>query len=172
MAISVVWTPKASINYDPDDPVTTGLFGEIIDNEVFLYEWLGHGFTPAQAHSHNGVDSSLIPQVIGNGYSVSSSGFFGAGGGAAVSISGVAVGSGQRILVWADLGTTATSAPTIQIRHNGAVLSARTPNTATSEASILANDNTVRTGTLELFILPFGSANYTDAQLMYQIIQE
>ena len=61
-AISVSYTAIPSSDYDPDSPVTTGLFTDIIDNITYVYEWLGASYTAGaeQDHNHDGVNSSLI----------------------------------------------------------------------------------------------------------------
>ncbi|HKQ24082.1 MAG TPA: hypothetical protein VJT81_06535 [Burkholderiales bacterium] len=52
---------------DPDSPLSTGLMTKLRDNDINVAEWLGHGYTPAQAHDHDGVNSKLIPgNVAGN----------------------------------------------------------------------------------------------------------
>lgn len=46
---------------DPDSPVTTGLMTAIRDNAEHLEEWLGKDYTAAANHTHDGVDSALLP---------------------------------------------------------------------------------------------------------------
>jgi hypothetical protein len=49
---------------DPESPFTTALATAYRDNDVHNYEWIGYGYTPAQAHDHDGVNSKLLPSVI------------------------------------------------------------------------------------------------------------
>lgn len=60
-APSVAFTVIPDGDIDPDSPITTTLMTSIRDDLQHLREWLGHGFTPAQAHTHNGVDSAALP---------------------------------------------------------------------------------------------------------------
>lgn len=46
---------------DPDSPITTGLMTKLRDNDQHLEEWLGGDYTAAQNHTHDGVDSALLP---------------------------------------------------------------------------------------------------------------
>ncbi len=50
---------------DPESPITTGLMTSIRDNIVHVYEWIGYGYVAAQAHDHDGVNST---QLAGNIY--------------------------------------------------------------------------------------------------------
>lgn len=57
--------PDASI--DPDSIIDTTLMTQLRDNDIHLKEWLGFGYTASQAHTHDGVDSALLPgNVAGN----------------------------------------------------------------------------------------------------------
>lgn len=49
---------------DPESPITTSLMTALRDNDIHSYEWIGYGYTPAQAHDHDGVNSKLLPSVI------------------------------------------------------------------------------------------------------------
>jgi hypothetical protein len=49
---------------DPESPLTTSLMTAIRDNGTNNHEWIGYGYTPAQAHDHDGVNSKLLPSVI------------------------------------------------------------------------------------------------------------
>jgi hypothetical protein len=53
--------PDTSI--DTESPIDETLMTQIRDNIENLKEWLGYGYTPARAHSHDGVDSV---QITGN----------------------------------------------------------------------------------------------------------
>lgn len=54
---------------DPDSPVTTGLMTKLRDNDQHLEEWLGKDFTASVNHTHDGVDSALLPgNVFGTLY--------------------------------------------------------------------------------------------------------
>jgi len=55
------FTSIADAAIDPDSPITTGLLTQIRDSLVHLEEWLGHSFTAAQDHNHDGVNSALVP---------------------------------------------------------------------------------------------------------------
>lgn len=64
------WTDIADTSIDPDSPITTSLMTAIRDDLVHVKEWIGHGFTAQQAHTHNGVDSALVeigPNYVRNG---------------------------------------------------------------------------------------------------------
>lgn len=68
-APSVSFDTIPSSDYDPESPITTGLMGSIINRTQHNYEWLGYGYTPAQAHDHDGINSALLPgNVFGNLY--------------------------------------------------------------------------------------------------------
>lgn len=45
---------------DPESPITTAVMIGLRDNDVHNYEWIGYGYMPAQAHSHDGVDSTFL----------------------------------------------------------------------------------------------------------------
>ena len=63
------WTVIADAALAVDEPITTTLMTEIRDNLVNLQEWLGFGFTPAQAHNHDGVNSvQLTGNIVGQLY--------------------------------------------------------------------------------------------------------
>jgi len=53
--------PDTSI--DTESPIDETLMTQIRDNIENLREWLGYGYTPSRAHSHDGVDSV---QITGN----------------------------------------------------------------------------------------------------------
>lgn len=174
MAFTVSYSAIPNSDIDPDSPLATGLFQDLRDNTTFCLEYIGGGtgggYTPAAAHTHDGVNSAIVPQVTGIGYEISSSGFLGVGGGAAITIPSITIGPGQSLLVWGV--TYALYASAIQIRHDSTVISSRTPMESVGEMTIFANDDTERTGDLELFLLSSGSSHYNNAQIMYQIIQE
>lgn len=58
-SVSFVVIPDTDI--DPDSPITATLMTSIRNDLQHLREWLGHNYTPAQAHTHNGVDSAALP---------------------------------------------------------------------------------------------------------------
>lgn len=64
MAISKTWTTILDTAVAPEKPVDTVLVTAMRDNEIHNYEWIGYGYTPAQAHDHDGVNSKLLPSVI------------------------------------------------------------------------------------------------------------
>lgn len=66
-APSVAFTVIPDSDIDPESPITTTLMTAIRDDLQHLREWIGHGYTAAQAHSHDGIDSRLLPgNVAGN----------------------------------------------------------------------------------------------------------
>lgn len=60
---SKTWVDIADSQVDPDSPLDTVLMTGVRDDLVHLREWLGYGFTPAQAHVHNGTDSAFVVSV-------------------------------------------------------------------------------------------------------------
>lgn len=69
-APSKAFTAIADTSIDPDSPLDTSLFTALRDNDVHLEEWLGHGYTAAQNHNHDGVNSALVeigPNPLRNG---------------------------------------------------------------------------------------------------------
>lgn len=68
-APSVTFDTIPSSDYDPESPITTGLMSAIINRTQHNHEWIGYGYTPAQAHTHDGIDSALISgNIAGNLY--------------------------------------------------------------------------------------------------------
>lgn len=66
-APSVSFTVIPDSDIDPESPITETLMTALRDDLQHLREWIGHGFTPAQAHSHDGIDSRLLAgNVAGN----------------------------------------------------------------------------------------------------------
>lgn len=66
---SVSFTTIATSAVDVDSPLDETLMTALRNNDIHNYEWIGYGYTPAQAHSHDGVDSALLPSVsFGNLY--------------------------------------------------------------------------------------------------------
>lgn len=66
-APSVSFTTIALTAVDVDSPITETLMTALRNNDIHNYEWIGYGYTPAQAHSHDGVDSRLLPgNIFGN----------------------------------------------------------------------------------------------------------
>jgi hypothetical protein len=63
-APSKSWVDIADAAIDPDSPADTTLFTALRDDLVHLKEWLGYGYTAAQAHSHDGIDSTLLPSEV------------------------------------------------------------------------------------------------------------
>ena len=45
---------------DPDSPLDTILMDGLRQNDGYLLEYIGQGFTPAPAHQHNGTDSHKV----------------------------------------------------------------------------------------------------------------
>ena len=148
MAISVVWTPKASMAYDPDDPLVTQLFGEIVDRDEYLYEWLGFGYTPDQAHNHDGVNSAFVSAVTGNAgdiVTVSSDSVSALSNKDIATIASVEVATGERLIAWGTVEVDSNINQT-KITHNGVTLETKTSNLGV----VYAQTTSVATGTLAL----------------------
>lgn len=60
-APSVAFTVIADSRIDPESIIDTDLMTDLRNNDQHLLEWLGFGYTAAQAHTHDGVDSALLP---------------------------------------------------------------------------------------------------------------
>lgn len=61
------WSTIADAAIDPDSPLDTVLVTAIRDDLTHVYEWLGYGYVAAQAHDHDGVNSTLLQgNVMGN----------------------------------------------------------------------------------------------------------
>lgn len=45
---------------DVDSPLDETLMTAYRDRDQHNYEWIGYGFTPNQAHNHDGVNSVLL----------------------------------------------------------------------------------------------------------------
>lgn len=58
------YTTIPSSDLDPESPITTGLMTSIVDNIEHVRQWLGYGYTAAQAHDHDGANSTLLPGNI------------------------------------------------------------------------------------------------------------
>lgn len=63
-APSKSWTDIADSAIDPDSPLDVTLMTAIRDDLVHLKEWLGYGYTAAQAHDHDGINSTLLPSEV------------------------------------------------------------------------------------------------------------
>ena len=64
------WTAIPDAQIASGKPIDQTLLTEVRDNQVNVQEWLGYGYTPSQAHVHDGVDSALIevgPNMLRNG---------------------------------------------------------------------------------------------------------
>lgn len=61
------FTVIADGDIDPDSPITTGLMTKLRDNDIHLEEWLGKDYTAATNHTHDGVDSALLPGNVAGG---------------------------------------------------------------------------------------------------------
>lgn len=71
-AISVSFSPKVATDWDPQKPLTTTKLNQLYDNTEFVKQWLGQSYIggAVQNHSHDGLDSALIPvgrNMIRNG---------------------------------------------------------------------------------------------------------
>lgn len=69
-APSKTYTAVADTDIDVGSPLKQELFTRLRDNDVNAQEQLSFGYTPAQAHNHDGVNSALIeigPNYIRNG---------------------------------------------------------------------------------------------------------
>jgi hypothetical protein len=62
-APSKSFTTFADSAVDPDSPIDTALMTGNRDNDIHLQEVLYFGYTPAQAHNHDGVNSALVASV-------------------------------------------------------------------------------------------------------------
>ena len=60
-APSKPFTTIADSRIDPESIIDTDLMTDFRDNDINLAEWIGFGYTPAQAHTHDGVNSALLP---------------------------------------------------------------------------------------------------------------
>lgn len=56
-APSKTYTLIADGSIDADSPLDVTLMAQIRDNLIHLEEWLGHSYTAAQDHDHDGVNS-------------------------------------------------------------------------------------------------------------------
>lgn len=66
--ISVTFTPRASMAYDPDDPLVHQLFSEMVDRDEYLYEWLGKDYDAGVTnHNHDSVNSAPIQTTVAAG---------------------------------------------------------------------------------------------------------
>lgn len=66
-APSKTFTTIADSRIDPESIIDTDLMTDLRDNDIHNYEWIGFGFSPSQAHKHDGLDSSLLSgNVVGN----------------------------------------------------------------------------------------------------------
>lgn len=54
------WTNIADTQVDADSPLDATLITAIRDDLVHIKEWLGYGFTAAQAHNHDNVNSASV----------------------------------------------------------------------------------------------------------------
>lgn len=62
-APSKSWVTIADSQVDADSPLDAVLMTGVRDDLVHLQEWLGYGYTAAQAHTHNGTDSALVTAI-------------------------------------------------------------------------------------------------------------
>jgi hypothetical protein len=58
------FTAIADTAVDVDSPIDETLMTALRDRDQHLYEWIGYGYTPAQAHNHDGVNSTLLQGEI------------------------------------------------------------------------------------------------------------
>lgn len=63
-APSRAFTTIALTAVDVDSPIDETLMTALRDNDIHNYEWIGYGYTPAQAHDHDGVNSALLPANV------------------------------------------------------------------------------------------------------------
>jgi len=64
---SVTFTVIVATRYDTDSPIDETLLEDIIDNITNVAEQVSYGYTPAQAHDHDGVNSKLLgASIFGN----------------------------------------------------------------------------------------------------------
>lgn len=64
------WTDIADFQVDADSPIDTTLMTEIRDNLIYTKEWLGHNYTAARDHDHDGLNSKSV--VLADGTVVTS----------------------------------------------------------------------------------------------------
>lgn len=68
MAFTYSWTTIADSATDPDSPLDTALMTAIRNNIVYVYEYVGgKSYTPAEPHTHDGINSALIATVADGG---------------------------------------------------------------------------------------------------------
>lgn len=98
--------PDTSI--DANSPITVSLMTQLRDNDIHLEEWLGLGFTAAQNHDHDGVNSAPLEGVLKSKQAITATAFWtkpagtvkiisqivGGGGGGGNSTSGPNSGAG------------------------------------------------------------------------------
>lgn len=66
-APSVPYVSIPAADYDPDSPITVDLMTAIVENIEHVRQWLAGGYTASVAHTHDGVDSTLLAgNVAGN----------------------------------------------------------------------------------------------------------
>lgn len=66
-APSKSWTNVPDGDIDPESPITTGLMTALRDNIIHANEQVSYGFVAAQAHDHDGVNSTLLSgNIYGN----------------------------------------------------------------------------------------------------------
>lgn len=54
------WADIMDTQVDADSPLDTTLMMEIRDNLIYLKEWLGHNYTAARDHDHDGLNSKSV----------------------------------------------------------------------------------------------------------------
>lgn len=54
------YTVVVDTRIDVDSPLDETLLEDLRDNIEHIHEWLGYGYTAAQAHDHDGVNSALL----------------------------------------------------------------------------------------------------------------
>lgn len=68
MAFTYSWSTIADGAIDPDSPIDTALMTALRNNVVYAYEYTGgKSYTPAEPHTHDGVNSALIATVANGG---------------------------------------------------------------------------------------------------------
>lgn len=62
-AISVTFSPKVAVDWDPQKPLTTTKLNGLVDNTTHLREWMGASYYAGaiQDHNHDGSNSAAIP---------------------------------------------------------------------------------------------------------------
>ncbi len=73
MAFTENWVDILLAQVDADSPINETFLKAVRADLIFLKEYIGKGYTPEAAHTHNGIDSSILaPAVAGDNLVISS----------------------------------------------------------------------------------------------------